>query len=304
MTEAEATGSVEGRVAKKAGWTARCGETRIQRVVGWAAMGLLCFSLSAPGFFPAGTALAGPISIEKSGAERSPLFLASHAFPAPMEVEFRLIRGASETISRPPMPVRAIIPANTRVEAFRLQARQATGAWSYAYDYRFVPGDPRARHAPERPYRPPVPPGRRFRLAGTGQGDEANAVTILMDPGTPVIAARSGVVVDVRQRPFRRRIGRRAIQGETTSIRLLHSDGTFGVYAHLARDSVALEPGRRVERGRPIGRIGREMEPSALLFMVQRNAGMNLVSVPFQFEGPDGGAVSPRRGMILSVNAP
>ncbi|MFP4030184.1 MAG: M23 family metallopeptidase [Thermodesulfobacteriota bacterium] len=272
-----------------------------KRGLRWAAglvlFGLLSFPLPAT----VKTAGAGPISLQKSGTERAPVFWASHGYPAPAEVEFRLIRGASETISQPPMPVRVVVPANARVEAFRLRARQATGAWSYAYDYRFVLGDPQARHAPEGPYRPPVPPGRRFRLAGTGQGEEANAVTILMDPGTPVIAARSGVVVDVRQRPFQRRIGQRAIQGETTSVRLLHSDGTFGVYAHLARDSAALEPGVRVERGRPIGRIGRNFEPPALLFMVQRNAGMNLVSVPFQFEGPDGGAVSPRRGMIVSA---
>jgi hypothetical protein len=265
--------------------------------VGLVLFGLLSFPLPAA----VETARAGPISLQKSGTERAPVFLASHEYPAPVEVEFRLIRGASETHSQPPMPVRVVIPANARVEAFRLQALQATGAWSYAYDYRFVPGDPQARHVPEGPYRPPVPPGRRFRLAGTGQGEEANAVTILMEPGTPVIAARSGVVVEVRQRPFQRKIGQRAIQGETTSVRLLHSDGTFGVYAHLARDSVALEPGRRVERGRPIGRIGRNFEPSALLFMVQRNAGMNLVSVPFQFEGPDGVAVSPQRGMIVSA---
>lgn len=264
-------------------------------------MVFLAFFLAPPGFLSAGAALAGPISVQKSGTERSPVFLASHSLSAPVEVEFELVQGAAATISQPPMPVRVVIPANTRVEAFRLQASQPTGAWSYRYQYRFVQGDPRARHAPERPYRPPVPAGKRFRLAGTGQGDEANAVTILMEPGTPVIAARDGVVAEIRQRPFRRRIGQRTVQGETTAIRVLHADGTFGVYAHLARDSVAVRPGDRIARGRPMGRIGREIEPPALLFMVQRNAGMKLVSVPFQFEGPNGVAVSPQRGMILSA---
>lgn len=243
---------------------------------------------------------AGSLSIQKTGTELAPVFRVSHPFPAPVEAEFQLIRGAEATVSEPPMPVRIVIPPGRAVEAFRLRPRRPGGAWSYRYSHRFVPGDPRARHAPERPYRPPVPAGRRFRLAGTGQGDEAHAVTILMPAGTVVASARAGRVVAVGARPFRRRIGQRVMEGQTTFVRLLHADGTFGLYAHLDRNSVRLQLGGTVRRGQPLGRIGRKIDPPALLFMVQRNAGMKLVSVPFQFEGPNGGGVRPTRGMILT----
>ena len=259
------------------------------------AMVWLCLLLILP------SDAAGLLTLRKTGPDRAPVFVASHPLPAPMEVEFQLVQGAAETVSDPPMPARIVVPPGPASEVFRLRPLGETGAWSYRYQYRFVMGDPAARHAPERPYRPPIPAGERFRLAGMGEGGEVHAATILMPPGTPVVCARAGRVVEAGERAFQRRIGRRTLEGTTAFVRLIHADGTFGVYAHLARDGVAVRPGARVERGEVLGRVGREIEPPSLVFMVQRNAGMRLESVPFRFEGPDGGAVEPMRGMILTA---
>jgi hypothetical protein len=38
-----------------------------------------------------------------------------------------------------------------------------------------------------------------------------------------------------------------------------------------------------------------------LHFAVQRNAGMELVSVPFEFAGPDGRNLTPVTGMVLAA---
>jgi murein DD-endopeptidase MepM/ murein hydrolase activator NlpD len=61
--------------------------------------------------------------------------------------------------------------------------------------------------------------------------------------GTPVVAARDGVVTAVRPLP-----------GYGTVVELQHEQGVSTLYAHLSRALV--EPGRRVTRGTPVGLVG------------------------------------------------
>ena len=71
-------------------------------------------------------------------------------------------------------------------------------------------------------------------------------------------------------------------------VRILHDDGTMGVYLHLMRNSVAVSEGQRVALGDKLalsGNTGNSTGPH-LHFVVQRNVGMALESIPFNFAQP------------------
>ena len=86
--------------------------------------------------------------------------------------------------------------------------------------------------------------------------------------------------------------------------RILHDDGTMAIYAHLHPDSVRVAPGQRVERGAWLansGNTGFSTGPH-LHFAIQRNSGMELISVPFEFAGVNGSGITPVAGMLLTAH--
>ena len=65
-------------------------------------------------------------------------------------------------------------------------------------------------------------------------------------------------------------------------VRILHDDGTMGVYLHLMRHSVLVAEGQRVQVGTPLARSGNTGNSSGphLHFVIQRNVGLALESIP------------------------
>ena len=84
------------------------------------------------------------------------------------------------------------------------------------------------------------------------QGKAAYAYDFKMPLGSPVTAARDGVVVGVEAR-FED--GNRT-PGQENFIFVSHGDGTFGRYYHLTRDGVLVRKGEKVRAGQLIGRSG------------------------------------------------
>lgn len=107
------------------------------------------------------------------------------------------------------------------------------------------------------------------------------AMDIAMPEGTPIVAARSGRVLDIENNQFG--------AGPNPSgnfVRVLHSDGSTGVYLHLTRGSVRVQIGQMVGLGTLLalsGNTGHSNGPH-LHFVVQRNSGAGWVSIPFQFK--------------------
>ena len=120
--------------------------------------------------------------------------------------------------------------------------------------------------------------------------------------GTPVRAAREGVVMEFAADFLDGGLDPK-YQEQANAVRVLHADGTMAVYAHLQADSVRVRPGQPVERGAWLANSGNTGFSSGphLHFVIQRNAGMELVSVPFEFAGPDGRGVAPVAGMRLTA---
>jgi murein DD-endopeptidase MepM/ murein hydrolase activator NlpD len=90
---------------------------------------------------------------------------------------------------------------------------------------------------------------------------------------------------------------------QANMIEILHDDGTIGMYAHLHWDSVRVQPGQYVHRGEYIADSGATgfTTGAHLHFAVLRNAGLQAESVPIQFSGPGGVAITPQTDMMLTA---
>jgi murein DD-endopeptidase MepM/ murein hydrolase activator NlpD len=81
------------------------------------------------------------------------------------------------------------------------------------------------------------------------------ALDFKMKNGTKICAARSGVVVDVKQDSKKGGIGRKYLsQGNHVIIK--HDDGTYGNYWHLKHNGSLVNVGDTIEEGEPIGLAG------------------------------------------------
>ncbi|QTA83377.1 Peptidase M23 domain-containing protein [Desulfonema limicola] len=251
------------------------------------------------------------IEAEVLGTENQPEIYVYNRYYGPVEIEFILTR-AVNIISSPVLPARFVIPQAGRIKTFTLRPSMPQASFSYAYEYRFTFGDPKAEHRPPKPYRPPFPNGNRFRISrsfqdNSGSDDNYNAfaVNILMSKGVPVCVSRKGVVMDIAMETFTKKTSAGIIKGQTYLVRLLHDDGTMGVYAHLKPGSVSVSTGMQLEEKQVIGEPGvsDDIDMPHLYFAVQKNSSMKLESIPFEFEDPQSAkGIPPFRGMVLRTD--
>ncbi|MFN3965641.1 MAG: M23 family metallopeptidase [Silanimonas lenta] len=122
--------------------------------------------------------------------------------------------------------------------------------------------------------------------------DAANwfAIDLAAAEGTPVLAAREGVVMQVIDQ-FREGGTDAALKERGNLVRVLHADGSMGLYAHIAHGSARVRIGEAVAAGQvlaAVGSVGWSTAPH-LHFAVQVNDGRELLSLPFRMAAPGGG---------------
>ena len=174
----------------------------------------------------------------------------------------------------------------------------------YRYNLEWTVGDKDALHDDDHLYALPYGSGKSYRvLQGYNSrfshtGLEAYAVDFDMPEGTPVHAARAGVVARVEESHsigcWRDGCGRYA-----NYIVVLHNDGTTGEYYHLQYMGALVEVGDSVSRGQKIGLSGNTGHSTMphLHFAVYRATDWgNTQSIPVRFQGANGTIKRPRRG--------
>ena len=116
-----------------------------------------------------------------------------------------------------------------------------------------------------------------------------HAVDIAMPEGSPVVAARGGVVEAVEAR-HGASPDEEPLTYDGNFVRVRHADGTAAIYAHLQYRSLAVAAGERVESGQLLGHSGAtgDVEKPHLHFAVVRtqmnSAGWREeVSLPVKF---------------------
>lgn len=206
---------------------------------------------------------------------------------APVEVELSF-GGLSNVSAAPKAPIRRVLPARSRTRLALLTASRLDQPLVYTPRFRYSLGDPSGA---AQTYRYPLPwRGGPFRLTQGADGQYSHfgpksryAMDIAMPEGTPIIAARGGVVVKTENSQTGR-----GNNPAGNFVRVLHDDGTMGVYLHLQRGSLNVREGQRVAVGSPLGLSGNTGNSTGphLHFVVQRNTGLGLVSIPYQFNQP------------------
>lgn len=258
----------------------------------------------------------GPVLADKSPGRCSGDWICINEVTQPDQVELRAanlsnvpitftlrVRTRQMSTDRPATVTETLEPKQTRLVMVLTHASQpGSGTYRLAYDW--TVGSKDAVHDEDHVYRLPYASGKSFRvLQGFGSrfshtGLEQFAVDFRMPEGTPVHAARAGLVARTEESHdigcWEDGCGKYA-----NFIVVLHDDGTTGEYYHLQQNGVLVEPGDRVEAGQMIGLSGNTGHTTVphLHFAVYRAAEWGRTqSVPVRFASTDGTIDRPRRG--------
>jgi murein DD-endopeptidase MepM/ murein hydrolase activator NlpD len=206
-------------------------------------------------------------------------------------------------VAGPKTVTRTLAPLES-ASVMMLNRRDGPGEGGYRYFLEWTVGDKDAGHDDDYLYALPYASARSYRvLQGYGSrfshtGLEAYAVDFDMPEGTPVHAARAGVVARVEESHstgcWRDGCGRYA-----NYIVILHNDGTTGEYYHLMQDGALVRVGDSIARGQKIalsGNTGHTTMPHLHFAVYRATEWGNTQSIPVRFQSAQGTVKRPRHG--------
>lgn len=291
----------QGPCLSKAG----LGEEPMHRVrAAAAAVWLACATgLAAP------AAMALELPIWTRAVPEGRAIVARNDYHAPLLLDVELT-GVRRAVGTTAPRVTVLVPPRTEVIVTTVQGANPGVPPTFGYRAAYSLGDPLARHDTAARYRLPFADGLRFLVSQAPGGsaqthttrDTADAVDFAMPAGTPVVAARAGVVMQVVQHHGEGR-NDPAYLDRANLVRILHDDGTWADYAHLQRASARVKPGQRVAAGAALALSGNSGYTSGphLHFAVKRNQGGDIVSVPVRFHTDVAGDFAAREGSVAAA---
>jgi len=184
-------------------------------------------------------------------------------------------------------------------EAFTLSPLDTNQEWQYAFTNYYKMGSSVAQ-PDDYVYSLPYAPGttRKITQGYDGKyshtGSNKYAIDWQMPEGTPVYAARGGLVVKIKDDSDRGG-GNIKYDPFNNYVLIRHEDGTLGHYCHLQKDGVVVHPGQMVKTGELIahsGSTGFSSGPHLHFCVFMTKDGMQRVSIPVKFRNDDGEAVT------------
>ncbi len=248
------------------------------------------------------------VYLREEGPEAKRRYLIWNGYGGPIEILLSLEK-AENVVSEPALPASVVVPAQQTTLVMQVEQLNERLGWSYQWNYSYVHGDPRTRPDPNAVYQLPFDPALKLRVHQAFGGSFSHtheqsfhAVDIPLAEGTPVRASRAGVVMASETDFYASGTDMAKYGSRANEVRIVQEDGTMAVYAHLELESVVVAVGDRVRAGQVIAKSGNTGFSTGphLHFVVQRNAGGKLVSIPFQFT-IDGKRVTPTTGMLLAA---
>jgi murein DD-endopeptidase MepM/ murein hydrolase activator NlpD len=214
------------------------------------------------------------------------------------------------------LPIVTVVPANTVTVVTFLKVLDTRKGWNYRLRYRYRWGSYTAGHDPAAMYRVPWLDGRTFVIGQAPGGpvvthtsaSSREAVDVPMREGTPILAARAGVVFQTVSDNDAGGIDE-SFRSKANVVRVLHEDGTIGNYVHLMHEGVAVQQGERIEPGRIIGYAGSTGQSSgphlhfAVTRVVRDGDELTEVSEPFFFYvGRPPKLFRPQYGLVVKAD--
>lgn len=248
------------------------------------------------------------VSLRREGSKQSPVYIVFNDYWGPVEVELKLV-DAVNVLSEPPLPARFVVPGQQEQTLVGLGAMDQTQSYQFRLSMSSVPGRPISRPLEDIVVLPPFAPGEQYPVSQGFKGDQTHntedsefAIDIAMPVGSAVHAVREGRVMDVEEDFNKGGVNLEKFGDKANHVRILHSDGTMALYAHLDLASVDVRPGARIRAGQRIARSGNTGFSSGphLHFAIQQNTGMKLISIPFRFQTSEGAPVTPQAGQVLA----
>ena len=214
-------------------------------------------------------------------AVNNPLF-------GPVDVQL-IATSPDQPLSFPPLPLRTHLAAREQRTLLRIYPSQQQLNRGIDVALNVVPGPARSVVPALTnvlywlPFRAaPIRITQQFNGLATHH-DRINryALDFALPVGTPIVASRDGIVMEVFfgfTRP------RHPADGAGNFIRILHADGAMSLYAHLQPNAMAVSPGAFVKRGQLIGYSGETGFSTGphLHFAVLINEHSDLRSIPFR----------------------
>jgi murein DD-endopeptidase MepM/ murein hydrolase activator NlpD len=247
------------------------------------------------------------IWVLQSGEKQQPTYYIRNDYSGPVEVDI-IFSIAENAYSIPQLPHRFIVQSGQSGNLFQIHSIDKTKPWRVEFKYNYTIGMPLAEYISTKSYLPPIALGSSFHISQAFGGtfshtEEYNkyAVDITMPIGTPIHAARDGIVMAVDNDFYKNGIEKKYLP-EANQIIILHDDDSMAIYAHLELEKAQVHSGMKVKAGQLIaysGNTGFSSGPH-LHFAIQVNKGMKLVSLPFKFINSDAQAEEPVVGGVVS----
>lgn len=204
---------------------------------------------------------------------------------------------------KPDRNVFVIPPKTERYKLNRLIQSEKREAFKMSYSYKTTKGDAvNAKHDSNTVYIAPFAHGVKYNCGQAWGGlfshfgDNHFAIDFTMDIGTPVHAARGGIVIDIVEK-YNRGGPSKEMGKYGNKIEVLHEDGSIAAYVHLRQWGAEVEVGQEVQVGDFLGysgNTGRSTGPH-LHFDVRVPTFGEQNSVPFLLKDLEGPVV-PKEG--------
>jgi Peptidase family M23 len=193
-----------------------------------------------------------------------------------------------------------------KTEAFTLKPLDPARPWEFSYTNYFKLGSADAVHDDTCVYLLPYLAGQSYRVTQgyngkfSHTGADQYAIDWDLPEGTPVVAARGGLVVKVKDDSNR---GGPSLNYDRWNnyVIIRHDDGTLGQYCHLKKGGVRVTPGQRVKAGDWIalsGNTGFSSGPHLHFCVFKAESGRKRVSIPVKFWNADDQPITPLEGHV------
>lgn len=217
----------------------------------------------------------------------------AYVITATLQLQTRNLR--TNTESRDRYEITKVLTGNQKQKVMVLTQIKSTQDFYYDdRQFNWTPGNMHARHNDEYLYAKPYSQTKNYRViqgfdgGWSHRGASKYALDFGMPVGTPVHAARNGVVIDVTERHNLGGANRRYAR-YANFVTILHDDDTTGEYYHLKQYGAAVSVGQYVNRGELIGYSGNTGFSSMphLHFAVYRaRSHGNFESIRIKFDTP------------------